>query len=263
MKLKEMVDETLKSGITPIVFDYQDVKFFATPNRMIRTSMVLNSLDLGTLTAKEYRFVARRTKQGNHMVKRHIEKLVRMIPKLIEKDPTVECFTIPTYARLLKDGVLAGMLFDAFTLYPETPPAKICIELSADILYEEMDEAMPRIAELREMGVKIAICEVGDEFCPVFRIASLPVDYAFIDEYATASLDRDDAERIAGSLVKYLHYLDVKVIAPELDNEDKISGAKAVECDGYTVAEMPVEAEELPIEDEAEENKVEEEGSEA
>ena len=119
------------------------------------------------------------------------------------------------------------------------------------------------LAELREMGVKIAICEVGDEFCPVFRIASLPVDYAFIDEYATASLDRDDAERIAGSLVKYLHYLDVKVIAPELDSEDKIAGAKAVECDGYTVADLPVEADELPIEEESEENEVEEEVTEA
>lgn len=265
MKLKEMVDETLKSGVTPIVFDYQDVRFFATSNHLIRTFMVLNSLDLGTLTPKEYRFVARRTKQGNHMVKRHIEKLVRMIPKLIEKDPTVECFTIPTYARLLKDGILAGMLFDAFTLYPETPPSKICIELSADILYEEMDESVSRIAELREMGVKIAVCEVGDEFCPVFRLASLPVDYAFIDEYATASLDRDDAERIAGSLVKYLHYLDVKVIAPELDSEDKIAGARAVECDGYTVADTPTEADELPVEEanETEETEVGEEESEA
>lgn len=265
LKLKEMVDETLKSGVTPIVFDYQDVRFFATSNHLIRTFMVLNSLDLGTLTPKEYRFVARRTKQGNHMVKRHIEKLVRMIPKLIEKDPTVECFTIPTYARLLKDGILAGMLFDAFTLYPETPPSKICIELSADILYEEMDESVSRIAELREMGVKIAVCEVGDEFCPVFRLASLPVDYAFIDEYATASLDRDDAERVAGSLVKYLHYLDVKVIAPELDSEDKIAGAKAVECDGYTVADTPIEADELPVEEanETEETEVGEEESEA
>ena len=115
------------------------------------------------------------------------------------------------------------------------------------------------------MGVKIAVCEVGDEFCPVFRLASLPVDYAFIDEYATASLDRDDAERVAGSLVKYLHYLDVKVIAPELDSEDKIAGAKAVECDGYTVADTPTEADELPVEEanETEETEVGEEESEA
>jgi EAL domain-containing protein (putative c-di-GMP-specific phosphodiesterase class I) len=89
----------------------------------------------------------------------------------------------------------------------------------------------------------------------------LPVDYAFIDEYATASLDREDAERVAGSLVKYLHYLDVKVIAPELDSEAKIAGAKAVECDGYTVVRERPKAEELPIEPETAENEAGEEGA--
>ena len=46
------------------------------------------------------------------------------------------------------------------------------------------------------MGVRIAICEVGDEFCPVFRLAELPFDYAFVDDYATNSLDREDCERV-------------------------------------------------------------------
>ena len=127
LNLKEMVDETLQSGVTPIVLDYEDVRFFTTENHVVRSFMVLNSLDLGTLTMKEYRFVARRTKQGDHMIRRHIEKLVRAIPKLCEQNPKVECFTIPTYARLLKGGVLAGMLFDAFTLYPDTPANKLCI----------------------------------------------------------------------------------------------------------------------------------------
>ena len=149
MNLKEMVDETLQSGITPIVLDYEDVRFFGSENRVVRSFMVLNSLDLGTLTMKEYRFVARRTKQGDHMIRRHIEKLVRVIPKLCEQNPKVECFTIPTYARLLKGGVLAGMLFDAFTLYPDTPANKLCIELSADILYEDMEETTERVAEHR------------------------------------------------------------------------------------------------------------------
>ena len=264
MKLKELVDETLQSGITPIVFDYQDVRFFATSNHIIRTFMVLNSLDLGTLTTKEYRFVARRTKQGQYMVQRHLEKLARIVPKLIARDPSVECFTVPTYAKLLKDGVLAGMLFDLFTLYPDIPHNKICIELSADILYEEIDEAIKRITELRDMGVKVAICEVGDEFCPVFRLASIPVDYVLIDEYATSSLDTDDAERIAGSLVKYLHYLDVKVIAPELDSEIKIAGAKAVEFDGYSISASTPDADSLlDVRKEDVEDEAEEEGTEA
>ena len=264
MKIKDMVKETVESGVTPIVFDYQRVELFESGTYPIRTFMVLNSLDLGTLTYREYRYVARRTKQGNHMVRRHIDKLIRLIPALLEKNPQASCFTIPVYARLLKDGELAAMLFDALTLYPEVAPSTVCIELSADILYEDVAEARERIRELRELGVKIAICEVGDEFCPVFRLAELAFDYAFIDKFATDSLDREDCDRVAGSLVQYLHFLDVKVIAPELDTEEKIAGAKSVGCDGYTV-EAPLPFEELlpvgfsqgPAEDEEETEEVE------
>lgn len=39
---------------------------------------------------------------------------------------------------------------------------------------------------------------------------------------------------MAGSLVQYLHYLGVKVIAPGLDNEDKVTGARNVGCEGYS-----------------------------
>ena len=160
------------------------------------------------------------------------------------------------------------MLFDALTLYPEVPPATVCIELSADILYEDIADARQRVKELRDLGVKIAICEVGDEFCPVFRLAELAFDYAFIDEYATSSLDREDCERVAGSLVKYLHFLDVKVIAPLLETEDQITGAKNAGCDGYTLFEplpfetlLPAETEVELSEEEsnAEEDLIEEE----
>ena len=238
MKISEMAELTLQSGVTPIVFDYQRVKMFESNKAPIRTFMVLNTLELGTLTYKEYRFVARRTKQGNHMVRRHIEKLIRLIPDLLDANPEAECFTIPVYARLLKDGELARMLFDALTLYPEVPPSSVCIELSADILYEDINDARERIKELRELGVKIAICEVGDEFCPVFRLSEIKFDYAFADDYTTASLDREDIERVAGSLVNYLHYLDVIVIAPELDTDAKIKGAEAVGFDGYSLADV-------------------------
>lgn len=239
MKLKDMVRETIESGIKPIVFDYEEVKLFGEESSVVRSFMVINSLDLGTLTYKQYRFVARRTRQGNHMVERHIQKLIRMIPKLRERNPAIQCFTIPVYARLLKEGELARMLFDAFTLYPEIPPECICIELSADILYENMEESKVGIEELRALGVKIAISEVGDEFCPVFRLSELEFDYAFLDDYAVETLDRDDRERVAKSLVKFLHFLDVKVIAPGLDSQEKIDGAKTVGCDGYTTGPMP------------------------
>ncbi len=238
------VKETIESGIIPIVLDFSEIKFFESKAKIIRSFITVNSLDLGVLTYRQYRFVARRTKVGNALVRRHLEKLFRLIPDMLLENPDIDAFTVPVYARLLNDSELAGMLVDVISLYPDVPLGKVCIELSADILYEDLKAASEKINELRALGVKVAICEVGDEFCPVFRLSEIKFDYAFMDAYSTASLDGEDAERIAGSLVKYLHYLDAKVIAPGLDSEAKIAGARSVGADGYTEdAEEPLYAE--------------------
>ena len=235
------VKEIIESNIKPIVIDFSEVSFFESERKILRSFLTVNSLELGVLGYAQYRFVARRTKVGNHLVRRHLQKLFRLMPALMESRPEIECFTVPVYARLLADSELASMLVDMISLYPEIPPGKICIELSADILYEDLESASAKINELRELGVKVAICEVGDMFCPVFRLAEIKFDYAFMDVYSTASLGTDSGERIAGSLVKYLHYLDVPVIAPGLETDEKIAGAKAVGVDGY--ATDAVEAE--------------------
>lgn len=228
------VKETVESGITPIVIELSKVKFFESDKKILRSFLTVNSLDLGVLGYAQYRFVARRTKVGNQLVRRHLEKLFRFFPELLSREPDITCVTVPVYARLLSESELAGMLVDISSLYPEVPLGKLCIELSADILYEDLDAASEKINELRNLGVKVAICEVGDRFCPVFRLAEIAFDYAFMDAYSTNSLADDSAERVAGSLVTYLHHLDVKVIAPGLDTDVKIASARALGADGYT-----------------------------
>lgn len=242
MKLSDKVKALIESGAEPLVLHYEPVRFFQTAEALVRTSLVVNSLELGTLTMREYRFVARRTKQGDRLVERHLTKLCREIPTLLAEGQKVSCFTVPVYARLLRDGLLAKMLLETLALFPAVSPSLLCLELSADILYEDMEEAAARIAELRAIGVKVAISEVGDEFCPLFRLGSVAFDYAFLDRYATDSLLGDGAERIAGSLVGFLHYLKVRVIAPHLESEEHRAAAEAVGCDGYTVGtECPPE----------------------
>lgn len=228
------VKEILESNIKPITVGFSEVRFFESDKKIYRSFLTVNSLELGVLGYPQYRFVARRTKVGNHLVRRHFEKLFRLMPSLIENHPEIECFTVPVYARLLADSELASMLVDLISLYPEIPTGKIGVELSADILYEDLKAASEKIDELRRLGVKVAVCEVGDMFCPVFRLSEIKFDYAFMDSYSTASLAGEEKDRIAGSLVKYLHYLEVPVIAPGLDSEEKILGAKSVEADGYT-----------------------------
>ena len=239
MKMRDRVAQVIESGIEPITLQYDTVRFFDDSPRIYRTFLQLNSLELGTLTYREYRFVARRNKQGDRLVQAHITKLFRAIPQILEKQ-SVRCFTIPVYAKLLRDGVLAKMLFEGFALFPKVPAALICVELSADILYEDVEAACAQIKTLRELGVKVAIGEVGDEFCPVFRLSALPFEYAFLDAYATDRLLDANAEHTVGGLVNYLHALQVCVVAPALTAEAQTQRARTLGCDGYTVAREEV-----------------------
>ena len=246
---KQMVYDTLESGIIPLTFDYRNVVFFGKETSVVRTLMVLHSLDVGTLTFSEYRFVARRTRQGIHWVKRHVEKLLRLIPKFLEKYPQIECFTLPVFPRMIRDGDLTSILYDAFALYPAVRPSQVCIEVSADILYEETDTVKARLEEIRALGVKVAISEVGDEFCPFFKLNQLPFDMILLDSFATEILDRPNAEQLLGGLIQYLRSFGVPVIAPELETDAQISNAKLLECDGYSVAHSPEAIDDAPTAD--------------
>ena len=150
MKISEMVKETIANGVTPILLDFNKVTLFKDKkSEILRSFLIINSLDLGVLTYRQYRFVARRTKQGNYLVKRHLEKVFRAFPELCERYPNLEVVTVPVYARLLKESALANILMETVALFPDVPLDKICIELSADILYEDLTEAKEKIAELR------------------------------------------------------------------------------------------------------------------
>ena len=249
---KQMVRDTLESGITPLTFDYQNVVFFGKESGILRTTMVLHSLDVGTLTPREYRYVARRTRPGVHMVKRHVEKLLRLIPKIAEQFPRIECFTVPVFPRMIRDGELTRVLYDAFAMYPAVRPAQVCIEVSADILYEDTETVKARIEEIRALGVQVAICEVGDEFCPFFKLSSLPFDMVLLDPFAIQMLERPDVEKLMGGLIQYLKSFGVPVIAPELETEELVDTVKRLECDGYSMAPTAT-PEDIPEEEEAEE----------
>lgn len=235
MKLREKVALAVESGVEPITLLYDTVHFFDGMPEMKRSFLQINSLDLGTLTYREYRFVARRTKQGEQLVRRHLHGVLRAAPSMLNEG-RLSAITVPVYARSLQSGKLAELLFEALALFPKVSPATLCVELSADILYEDVALARERIDELRSLGVRVSVGEVGDEFCPVFRLSSFAFDYAFLDAYAVEHLLDDNAEQSVGALIEYLHTLQVRVIAPDLADGEQIARARALGCDGYTVA---------------------------
>ncbi len=252
MTINEMVQETLQAGITPLQLAFDGVRYFDSHKVIVRSTLLIYSLDMGILTPREYRYVARRRKKGDDMTERHLRKLLEHCSALLEETPAIECITFPAYPQTLMTGALAAMLFEAFTEHPEVPPSKICVELSADLLYEDTKLAREQIDRLRELGVKVAIFELGDEYCPVFRLGELKFDYAFADGFSADLLAREEGEA-ATILPKMVHMFGARIFAPELGGEAEINKAKKAEYDGYGVVAPevpePIEDEEAPPEE--------------
>ena len=254
------VQETIESGIIPIVIETCDVNFFESREKLSRTHLTINSLDLGVLRYDQYRMVARRTKQANQLADRHVQKLFRVLPSLLESREEVSCYIIPIYARLVRDGELVDILLRAMSIYPDAYPSRVCIEISADILFEDVDAVRERLSQLRSMGFKIALSEVGDRFCPIFSLAELDFDYAFLDHALLARLTDESGERVVASIISYLKGLEVKTFAPEVTDAEILSTLRRIGCDGF-VANLPPEneeEEEIPAEAEPTDEQAEE-----
>jgi EAL domain-containing protein (putative c-di-GMP-specific phosphodiesterase class I) len=233
MIIKKAVEQVVESGIKPITLDLQRVISFSEEVEGIRTSLTIKSLELGVLTANEYRFIARRTNQGSRLVERNIEKLFFFFNDIKKEFKTAKFFTISVYARSLADEVLYQMLSDCFEKFPDVEPEKICIELSADILFENIDRYKIELEKLKKLGVKIALCEVAQEFCPLLRLNGIEYDYIFLDGYFTRLLDNEEKQGQISGVMGIIESRHCKIYGSCVEDE-YISLLEKVGADGYT-----------------------------
>lgn len=236
MTIKKAVEQTIDSGIKPIILDAQRVKNYQDELEGVRTSLVIKSLALGTLTPNEYRFVARRTVQANGLVERNIEKLFYFYEALKTEYEGAGFFTVSVYARTLLGGELKQMLLAEMEKHPNVDTTKIALEMSADILFENIEVFGKELAEIKELGFKIALCEVGSEFCPILRLNELPYDIVFLDGYVPNSIETNGREQEMQALMTIIATRPVKIYGSCITQE-QIPLVQKLGADGYTEAE--------------------------
>ena len=245
-ELENLISRTLESGIEPLTLSYEPIKQFSSDKEYVRVTMTVNSLELGVLGLDEYRFVARRSTQGDRLIKRQLEKTFLAIPEKLKENPLIAAFIIPVYGRMLKNRTLHSIIFETMVKYPEVSPDKICVEISSDILYEDLEDLTEEIKSIKGLGVRLAVGEVGDPFCPLMRLSKLPFDMALVTSEIYEELENDN-EEVVGGLTKILHSMGMIVHLQKVPDEIDLALIEKLEFDGYSLAN-PVE--EAPEEDE-------------
>ena len=233
MIIRKAVEQVVDSGVNPIVLDVQRVVDFSGDLQGLRTSLNIKSLDLGFLTANEYRYVARRSEQGSRLVERNIEKLFYFYSDYIKEFSSAKFFTVSVYAKAMLNGVLFQTLSDFLKKYPLVEPQKICLEISADILFEDIEVYKKEINNIKQLGVKIALCEVAQEFCPLLRLNQINYDFVFLDGYFVESLEDEAREGQVNAVMNIINNRPCKVFGSCV-KQDAIPLLEKLGVDGYT-----------------------------
>jgi len=110
-------------------------------------------------------------------------------------------------------------------------PHHLCIELTENILMARLEAALPRLDELRRLGVALAIDDFGTGYSSLSHLSSLPIDCLKIDRSFVAHLEVGSKEAaVVRSIVLLGQSLGKVVVAEGIETASQLEQLGAMGC---------------------------------
>ncbi|ADH84995.1 response regulator receiver modulated diguanylate cyclase/phosphodiesterase with PAS/PAC sensor(s) [Desulfurivibrio alkaliphilus AHT 2] len=150
-------------------------------------------------------------------------------------------------ARQFNHGDLKEILAGALKTH-DVKGELLTLELTESMLMLNPEEAITRMATLKELGVKLALDDFGTGFSSFSSLSRFPIDQLKIDRSFVAGLAVEaDASTIAVSIIAMAHRMGLKVVAEGVETEVQSGYLRQNGCEemqGFLFSK-PLPAEEL------------------
>jgi diguanylate cyclase (GGDEF)-like protein len=127
-------------------------------------------------------------------------------------------------------------------------PDRIEIEITENILMEDIEHGAKAIGRLRDLGISVAIDDFGTGYSSLAYLKKLPIHSIKIDKSFVMNMTADDNDAvIVRSTIDLAHNLGDLVIAEGVENQDALDLLEILGCDhaqGYHISH-PLPADEL------------------
>ena len=134
-------------------------------------------------------------------------------------------------ASNLQDPGLAGAVADALARHG-VPPAALHLEVTEEVLMRDAARATEVLAQLRAMGIRLAVDDYGTGYSSLAYLHALPVDDLKLDRAFVAHCDTDPrSAAIVKSTVELAHNLHMRMIAEGVENEAVLDRLHEWDCD--------------------------------
>ena len=127
---------------------------------------------------------------------------------------------IDRVAAVLREHQLAGALLE--------------LELTESILVHDADEALARLSQLSQLGVRLAIDDFGTGYSSLSYLKRFPIDRLKIDRSFVKGLPADESDgAIVRAIVQLAQALAMKVIAEGVETEPQRALLLEMGCDEF------------------------------
>lgn len=112
------------------------------------------------------------------------------------------------------------------------PPDRLIVEVTESALLGDPEAARRALLALKDVGVQIAIDDVGALTAPLSFLTSLPVDLLKIDRTVVADIETDpDQAAVTGSLVSLAHAMKARCVAEGVETAEQLAVLRRLGCD--------------------------------
>ncbi|MCA9132033.1 MAG: EAL domain-containing protein [Planctomycetales bacterium] len=142
---------------------------------------------------------------------------------------------------------LIPVVEQALKLY-DIPPQCLLFEVTETIIMDDPDKVIPRLMQLRQMGVKIAIDDFGTGYSTLVCLRECPIDLLKIDRTFVGNIkETPEVAALLTAVLTLAEQLDLKVVAEGIEEREQLAMLRTLGCQygqGYLFAN-PMSATEM------------------
>lgn len=150
-------------------------------------------------------------------------------------------------ARQLRLPRLAEVVADALA-ESGLPAERLVLEITETATVSDLNGAVARLEELKELGVQIALDDFGTGYSPLTQLRSFPVDILKIDRsFVRNVVDSHEDRSIVRGVIEIAHRLGLRTVAEGIERHRQLEIMRDLGCDsgqGYLWT-RPVDLEHL------------------
>lgn len=114
----------------------------------------------------------------------------------------------------------------------DCPPDRLLIEVPEEALLRDSDTAGRALAAVKDLGVDVAVDDLGTGSSPLSYLKRFPIDVVKVDRSLVAGLGQDsDQSAVVASLISMAQAIGVRCVAEGVETTDQLSVLRRLGCD--------------------------------